>query len=109
MPETITKQEALKRLAQWMGWTPALHHEPEKLHGMWLIDDDGDRVYFRPFLSLDDAFELQARLNEPRREQFVRTINDDSDWFRWAWFCANATADQRTRAIVRVLWGCEVE
>lgn len=109
MPDTITKRDALVRLAEWMGWDNDWEMPPLGSFG------------FSPFTSLDDAFELQARLTEGQWWEYTRELtwrpptSELTKPVRRGGFhqqnnraCAEATADQRTRAIVRVLFGCEV-
>lgn len=113
-PATITKQEALRRLAEWMGWTlvPGMER-------LYRTPDGRDRSIdpctgFNPFGSkrenLYHAFELQANLTDDQRGKYVGILTDqDPDRDYIAWYITNANADQRTRAIVKCVFGCEVE
>ena len=114
---TITKAEALKRLAEWMGWTQ--HDGPKwaydmpcgrgRILGAAVIDSAG----FNPFENLHQAFELQARLDRKQRYEYdhwlIEPVAMSSNPHDYYWACINATAEQRTREIVRVALECEVE
>jgi len=109
----ITKQEALRRLAEWMHWKLK---PGDWRHPMYVTPEGSYRVldeYYGwwPFTKLEDAFELQPRLSEDQLGDFGRYIAEHNfpvSWERLAELTA-ATADQRTRAICRVALGVEVE
>lgn len=105
---SITKSEALRRLAiEVMGWS---------LNGNEIVGEPRTFEYlgedWNPFANLNHAFELQARLNPNQLVSVGIRLSPtpESDWRPDdAIACLTASADQRTRAIVRVLWGVEVE
>lgn len=117
---SISRREALRRLAtEIMGWE--LYQPDENgMHsgnfpcfdGQVLLRRDIRGRAWDPFTDLNDAFELQARLNPNQLWEAalhvggVGTLDGiETD----AVACLTTTAEQRTRAICKVILKVEVE